>query len=197
MHYKLKYLYRLKCTFLQNNVFLSFAVAQQNYQNTLHGWSRFNANYDLWEHNISENVVPDSYKTQWSSKYYYYCLPLSNKTQWHLLKKSPFQYGYQFNSLWNRSDLLGFVTREILQSPCVIQTYVKDVTNHQNIVTQELPARLSLRRLGSHAFVVWLTLGYIMFKLFSYSGFFYIFVLAVLWLSYVFTKASFKMLRLI
>ncbi|XP_026744732.1 sphingomyelin phosphodiesterase 4 isoform X2 [Trichoplusia ni] len=106
-------------------------------------------------------------------------------------------YGYQFNSLWNRSDLLGFVTREILQSPCVIQTYVKDVTNHQNIVTQELPARLSLRRLGSHAFVVWLTLGYIMFKLFSYSGFFYIFVLAVLWLSYVFTKASFKMLRLI
>ncbi|CAH0701772.1 unnamed protein product [Spodoptera exigua] len=106
-------------------------------------------------------------------------------------------YGAQFESLWNRNDLCGFMAREVLQSPCTIQTYVKDVTNHQNIVSQQLPARLSLRRLGTHAFVVWISIGYIIFKMLSYSGLFYAFVLIIMWLMFVFTKASCKMLRTI
>lgn len=106
-------------------------------------------------------------------------------------------YGGQFSSCWNRNDLCGFIAREVLQTPCTIHTYVKDVTNHQNIVSQELPARLSLRRLGSHAFVIWLTLGYIMIKMFSFSGFFYVFVLVIMWITFVITKATSKMLTLI
>ncbi|CAB3224615.1 unnamed protein product [Arctia plantaginis] len=106
-------------------------------------------------------------------------------------------YGNQFTQLWNSNDLSGYIAREVLQSPCVIQTYVKDTTNHQNIVRQELPPRLSLRRLGSHAFVIWVTIGYFMFRLFSFSGFSYVLIIAFIWVSFVFTKASSKMLRLI
>ncbi|XP_075969641.1 sphingomyelin phosphodiesterase 4 [Anticarsia gemmatalis] len=106
-------------------------------------------------------------------------------------------YGSQFTRLWNRNDLWGYMAREVLQRPCSIQSYVRDITNHQNIVSQELPPRLSLRRLGSHAFVIWVTIGYFIFRLFSFSGLFYIFILVLVWITFVFTKASSKMLRLI
>ncbi|PZC84454.1 hypothetical protein B5X24_HaOG205028 [Helicoverpa armigera] len=116
---------------------------------------------------------------------------------YHIASRLNELYGDDLARLWSRNDLCGFMAREVLQAPCTIHNYVKDVTNHQNIVSQELPPRLSLRRLGSHAFVVWLTIGYIIMKLFSFSGFFYVFVLVILWITFVFTKASFKMLRLI
>ncbi|KAM3963113.1 sphingomyelin phosphodiesterase 4 [Aphomia sociella] len=103
----------------------------------------------------------------------------------------------ELSTLWNKNNFSGYVAREILQKPCTIHTYVKDATNHQNVVSQELPARLSLRRLGSHAFVVWITLGYIIFRLFSYSGFTYVFFLFMLWAMFVLTKASLKMLRIV
>lgn len=106
-------------------------------------------------------------------------------------------YGSQITQLWHRNDLWGYMAREVLQQPCSVQTYVRDVTNHQNIARQDLPPRLSLRRLGSHAFVVWITIGYFFFKLLSFSGFFYVFIIALVWLLFIFTKASSKMLRVI
>lgn len=115
----------------------------------------------------------------------------------NLWKFLSLQYGDYFTRYWNRNDLCGYITREVLQRPCTIQTYVKDMTNHQSIVSQELPARLSLRRLGSYAFAIWITIGYFIAKLFSFSGLLYVFMLIIAWMSFVFTKASFKMLRLI
>lgn len=105
-------------------------------------------------------------------------------------------YGSQFTRLWNRNDIFGYVAREVLQRPCTIQTYVKDITNHQNVVSQELPPRLSLRRLGSHAFVVWVTLGYIIFRLFSFSGLSYLFTLVLVWALIVFTKGRASLIRI-
>lgn len=106
-------------------------------------------------------------------------------------------YEEKLTRLWNRCDFWGFVIREILQAPCSIQTYVKDSTNHQNIVKQNLPPRLSLRRLGSHAFVIWITIGYILFRFFSCSGLLYIFVLLMIWALFILSKASFKMLKVL
>lgn len=107
-----------------------------------------------------------------------------------------FQFQPQFTNLWNKNDLWGFVAREVLQEPCRIQNYVKDIASYQNVVTEELPPRLSLRRLGSQAFVVWFTIGYLLFKLLSYSGFFYLFVVVSMWIVYVLMKASLKILKL-
>ncbi|KAI5637962.1 mitochondrial-associated sphingomyelin phosphodiesterase domain-containing protein [Phthorimaea operculella] len=57
-------------------------------------------------------------------------------------------YEEEFRNVYHKNNLLGFVAREVLEKPCTIRNYVKDVTSHQNIVTQELPPRLSLRKLG-------------------------------------------------
>ncbi|KAL0842129.1 hypothetical protein ABMA28_014307 [Loxostege sticticalis] len=105
-------------------------------------------------------------------------------------------YQDEFSRLYARNDFWGFVTREILQKPCTIHTYVKDVTNNQNIVSQNLPARLSLRRLGSQAFVVWLTIGYVILKMFSFSGFTYLFLILTVWFLFIITRASLKMIRI-
>ncbi|XP_061383261.1 sphingomyelin phosphodiesterase 4 [Danaus plexippus] len=104
-------------------------------------------------------------------------------------------YGEEFSRLWRKNDFWGYISREILQEPTTIHTYVKDATYHQSVINRELPARLSLRRLGSHVFVVWISLGYILFKMFSYSGIFYIFFIIMMWLMYVLSKATLKMLR--
>lgn len=111
------------------------------------------------------------------------------------LFKFCFQYGEEFSRLWRKNDFWGYISREILQEPTTIHTYVKDATYHQSVINRELPARLSLRRLGSHVFVVWISLGYILFKMFSYSGIFYIFFIIMMWLMYVLSKATLKMLR--
>lgn len=108
-----------------------------------------------------------------------------------------FQYEEQFARLWNKYDLWGFMAREILEAPCTIHTYVKSSGNQQNIVRQNLPARLSLRRFGSHAFIVWITIGYIIFKIFSFSGFTYVFLLLITWSILIFIKASLKMLKVL
>ncbi|XP_073943929.1 sphingomyelin phosphodiesterase 4 [Choristoneura fumiferana] len=106
-------------------------------------------------------------------------------------------YQDEFPNLWNRNDFWGYVAREVLQTPCTIQTYMRDASNRQSIVSQNLPPRLSLRRLGSHAFVGWLIIGYVILRMFfSVGGLFYIFILFVIWALFVFTKASCKMLRI-
>ncbi|KAJ0180569.1 hypothetical protein K1T71_003973 [Dendrolimus kikuchii] len=106
-------------------------------------------------------------------------------------------YEEQFTSLWNRYDLWGFAAREILQAPCTIQTYVKNAGNHQNVVRRNLPARLSLRRLGSHAFIIWITIGYVISRMFSYGSFFYIFLLLIMWTIFILMKASLKMMKVL
>ncbi|XP_063359405.1 sphingomyelin phosphodiesterase 4 [Cydia amplana] len=104
-------------------------------------------------------------------------------------------YQDEFTNLWNRNDFWGHVAREILQQPCTVHSYARDATNHQNIVSQNLPARLSLRRLGSQAFVFWVVIGYLFLRIFySASGVFYIFILFIMWACLVLTKATFKML---
>ncbi|XP_045491643.1 sphingomyelin phosphodiesterase 4 [Colias croceus] len=107
-------------------------------------------------------------------------------------------YSEEFTSLWNRQDFWGYAAREILQKPITIQNYMKDVTNHQNnIVSKDLPPRLSFRRFGSNIFVVWLTIGYIFFRLLSYNGLFYVFFLIMMVLMIVLAKASLKMCKII
>lgn len=106
-------------------------------------------------------------------------------------------YEPTFANLWNRQDIWGYAAREVLQKPCTIQTYVKDITNHYRVIRQDLPPRLLLRRLGSQAFIFWITVGYLIMRLFSFSGLSYILILFSLWLSYVFIKGSFKMLKVI
>ncbi|XP_028173889.1 sphingomyelin phosphodiesterase 4 [Ostrinia furnacalis] len=105
-------------------------------------------------------------------------------------------YQEEFSRLWTKNNFWGFMAREILQRPCTIHTYVKDFTNHQNIVSQNLPARLSLRRLGSQAFAIWMTIGYIIFRLFSFSGFTYLFFIFTVWFLFIITKVVFKMIRI-
>ncbi|XP_013195919.2 sphingomyelin phosphodiesterase 4 [Amyelois transitella] len=106
-------------------------------------------------------------------------------------------YQEEFVSLWHKDNFWGHVAREVLHRPCTIQTYVRDFTNHQQIVTQELPPRLVLRRLGSHAFVVWVGIGYLLFRFLSFSGFSYTLILLVLWMMFVFSKASLRMLKIL
>ncbi|CAG4989537.1 unnamed protein product [Parnassius apollo] len=105
-------------------------------------------------------------------------------------------YGQQFSSLWHRNDFWGYVAREILQKPCTIQSYIKDVTNHNNIVSQNLPPRLSLRRLGSHVLIFWISISYLIFRLFSNSTILYIVFLFSLWFLFVILKACLKMLKI-
>ncbi|XP_053626014.1 sphingomyelin phosphodiesterase 4 [Plodia interpunctella] len=106
-------------------------------------------------------------------------------------------YREEFISLWQSNNFWGHVAREVLHPPCTIQTYVRDLTNHQNIVVEELAPRLVLRRLGSHAFVAWAAIGYLLFRLLSFSGFTYTFILFLLWVMFVFTKVSLKMLKIL
>lgn len=98
--------------------------------------------------------------------------------------------------MWNRDDFWGYVSREVLQRPLRIQTYVKDATSHQNVVNTDLPPRLSLRRFGSHVAVVWISVGYIVLRLFSYSGIFYLLILIIMWSLFVISKASLKYLKI-
>ncbi|XP_013182341.1 PREDICTED: sphingomyelin phosphodiesterase 4, partial [Papilio xuthus] len=105
-------------------------------------------------------------------------------------------YGDEFCAFWNRNDLCGYVAREILQKPCTIQTYVRDASNRNNVIRQELPARLSLRRLGSHVCIVWLTIGYLLFLLFSNSVILYVMFIFIMWSVYILIKASLKMLKI-
>ncbi|KAL4710747.1 hypothetical protein ACJJTC_004392 [Scirpophaga incertulas] len=104
-------------------------------------------------------------------------------------------YESEFSQLWLKNNIWGYLAREVLQKPCTVHTYIKDSTNHQNIVSQNLPARLSLRRLGSHAFIIWTTVGYLIFRLFSYSGLSYVLFLIFTWTVVVLTKVCFKMLK--
>ncbi|RVE53067.1 hypothetical protein evm_002365 [Chilo suppressalis] len=105
-------------------------------------------------------------------------------------------YQDEFSQLWNSNKFWGYVAREILQKPCTIHNYVKDAINHQNIVSQNLPARLSLRRLGSHAFVVYMTIGYGLFRLFSFSGFTYLLFIFTMWSMFTLIKVFLRMLRI-
>lgn len=82
------------------------------------------------------------------------------------------------------------MSRQILQRPCSIQTYVKDSYNRKTILTSQLPPRLSLRRLGSHAFVAWMTVGYLLSMLFGYNAVAYLFLVFVFWSTYIFIKAT-------
>ncbi|XP_045782849.1 sphingomyelin phosphodiesterase 4 [Maniola jurtina] len=106
-------------------------------------------------------------------------------------------YGEEFSRLWNRNDFWGYVAREVLQKPTTIHLYVKDSSYQQSVVNQELPARLSLRPLGSHVFVAWISIGYIIFRMSSYSGIFYLFFIITAWSLIVLSKASLKILRVI
>ncbi|CAH2073815.1 unnamed protein product, partial [Iphiclides podalirius] len=54
-------------------------------------------------------------------------------------------YGQEFSTLWNRNDFWGYVWREILQKPCTIHTYTKNVTNHNNIKDRLDKERLTTR----------------------------------------------------
>ncbi|CAH0720892.1 unnamed protein product, partial [Brenthis ino] len=105
-------------------------------------------------------------------------------------------YGEEFSRLWGRSDLWGYVVREVLQRPVTIHSYVKD-SSYQHVAERALPPRLSLRRLASHALVLWLGLGYVLFRMLSYSGIFYAFFLITIWSIFILTKASLKILRII
>ncbi|CAH2086421.1 unnamed protein product [Euphydryas editha] len=105
-------------------------------------------------------------------------------------------YGEEFSRLWRRNDFWGYVSREILQNPITIHTYMKDASYHQNIVNQELPPRLSLRRFGSNMFVVWISLGYVLFRILSYSGITYFVFLILLWSSFVLSKALLKIMKI-
>ncbi|CAG9783779.1 unnamed protein product [Diatraea saccharalis] len=106
-------------------------------------------------------------------------------------------YQDEFEQLWNSNSFFGYVAREILQKPCTIHNYVKDSTNHQHIVSQNLPARISLRRFGSHAFIVYISIGYVILRLFSYSGLTYTFFIFLIWLLFIISKASLRMLRIL
>ncbi|XP_039747196.1 sphingomyelin phosphodiesterase 4 isoform X2 [Pararge aegeria] len=105
-------------------------------------------------------------------------------------------YGEEFSRLWTRNDFWGFVAREVLQKPTTIQLYVKDSSYQQSVVNEELPARLSLRSLGSYVFVIWISLGYIIFRMFSHSGIFYLFFLITVWSLIVLSKVSLKRLKI-
>ncbi|XP_072944397.1 sphingomyelin phosphodiesterase 4 [Epargyreus clarus] len=105
-------------------------------------------------------------------------------------------YGETFARLWTSPDFVGYLAREVLQRPITVQRYVKDIGTHQTIVNEDLPPRLSLRRLGSHVFIVWFIIGYIIFKFLSCSGLFYIFCLVIVWSLIILSRASLKRLRL-
>ncbi|XP_041977884.1 sphingomyelin phosphodiesterase 4 [Aricia agestis] len=106
-------------------------------------------------------------------------------------------YGEEFSRMYSRNDFLGYVSREILQKPCTVHTYIRDANNQKSIVRQALPARLSLRRLASHALVAWLVVGYLLFRSFSYGGVFFIFTIFMLWTVIILSKASLRILRII
>ncbi|CAH4029637.1 sphingomyelin phosphodiesterase 4 [Pieris brassicae] len=98
---------------------------------------------------------------------------------------------------WNRDGFWGYAVREVLQKPLTVQTYMKDMVNHKNIVLKELPPRLSLRRFASNFVIVWFTIGYFAFRFLSYSGLFYVFFLIMMFCFIVLTKASLKMFKIL
>ncbi|XP_023947971.2 sphingomyelin phosphodiesterase 4 [Bicyclus anynana] len=106
-------------------------------------------------------------------------------------------YGEEFSRLWARNDFWGYVAREVLQKPQTIHLYVKGTRYQNSLISQELPARLSLRSLGSHFYLVWISIGYIFFWMLSYSGIFYLFFILILWVSIIFSKACLKKFRII
>ncbi|XP_013146152.1 PREDICTED: sphingomyelin phosphodiesterase 4 isoform X2 [Papilio polytes] len=111
-------------------------------------------------------------------------------------------YGEQFNAYWNRDDLCGYVSREVLQRPCSVQSYVRSAegagcSGRSRLLRRDLPARLSLRRLASHACCLWLAAGYALFLFFSNSLILYVIFIFIMWTVYILMKASLKMIKII
>lgn len=101
-------------------------------------------------------------------------------------------YQDEFSRLWFGNSFWSLVAREILQEPCTIQTYANNVSNYNTLVSQNLPARLSLRKLGSHSFLIWLFIGFLFSKLFSFTIVSYLFTVFMLWASVIMLKVIAK-----
>ncbi|XP_052746586.1 sphingomyelin phosphodiesterase 4 [Bicyclus anynana] len=106
-------------------------------------------------------------------------------------------YGEEFSRLWARNDFWGYVARELLQKPITIRQYGKDSRHLPCLISEDLPARLSLRCLGSHVLIIWICIGYIIFWMFSCSAIFYLFFIFTAWALIILAKAYLKKMKII
>lgn len=79
-----------------------------------------------------------------------------------------FQYHFQIQSLHTREDMVGRISRQVLQPPTAIGVYERNQDGYKARTEKVLPARLSLRKLAHKRLVIWLTISCALAKLFGF-----------------------------
>ena len=82
-----------------------------------------------------------------------------------------FQYGEFINRLYHRRGYFGNFARQFIRPPTVAYTYDKTLPGRPLRVPKQLPARISLRSLANHQFLVFAVVGLFTSKIFGYSAF--------------------------
>ncbi|KFB42579.1 hypothetical protein ZHAS_00010295 [Anopheles sinensis] len=64
--------------------------------------------------------------------------------------KLQFMYGAEMHALWLNQGLPGMVTRQLLMPPCTVHRFARQADGTKELITERLPARVSLRFLASY-----------------------------------------------
>ncbi|XP_077299707.1 sphingomyelin phosphodiesterase 4 [Arctopsyche grandis] len=103
-------------------------------------------------------------------------------------------YRREMEDTWNRGDVLGVLSKEVLVPPCVIHTYSKSSTHDSMLIRQTLPPRISLRYLASHSFMFWFILCFVISYSMGYRVFSFVVFIFAFWLLTVIFNAIVKTL---
>ncbi|XP_058127151.1 sphingomyelin phosphodiesterase 4 isoform X2 [Anopheles coustani] len=97
--------------------------------------------------------------------------------------KLQFMYGTEMHALWYNQGLPGMVARQLLMPPCTVHRFARQANGTKELITECLPARISLRFLASYKVLAViacsLLLGGMLFGAPSY-GFFILLLLMLL-----------------
>lgn len=97
----------------------------------------------------------------------------------------------QIMSMWNRQDMVGKLSRQILYPPIEIQ-YFDKMTGVCHLKRQQLNPRISLRPLGSNITVFMVILSLLIGHLFWRAPVFGLFLFSFFVFSFIFLKAIFS-----
>lgn len=100
-------------------------------------------------------------------------------------------YGSELAELYRRPDYVGRVMQRVLLPPQTIHSYERNTSRRFPVlVSQRLPPRLSLRRLGSQELVIWITVGAVAFWLRGWNLLTFPFMVFTVWFSLILLRAS-------
>ncbi|XP_049858384.1 sphingomyelin phosphodiesterase 4 [Schistocerca gregaria] len=102
-------------------------------------------------------------------------------------------YGSELAELYRRPGVVGRVMQRVLLPPQTIHSYERNTSGSRRfpvLVTQQLPPRLSLRRLGSRELVIWISVGALAFRLRGYHLLTFPVMVFIIWILLVLLRAA-------